>query len=196
MARLPLTHHNILLPRDNRATMKRVFGRRRPSPVDAVQDPFLYVHVPSKTDASIAPPGHENMYVLVAVPPLDRGGYEHPGAAVEESLAVRKTVLDTLEGGYLPGLRDHLVVEHAIGPEHFRDVLNTPRGAAFSLRPTLMQSGWFRPHNRSQDVRGLFIVGAGTHPGAGVPAVLASGKIAAALIDSSLAARARVPSAP
>jgi phytoene desaturase len=192
----PLTHHNILLPRDNRATMKRVFGRRRPARVDAARDPFLYVHVPSKTDASIAPPGHENMYVLVAVPPLDRDGYEDSGAAVEEALAVRETVLDTLEDGYLPGLRDHLVVEHAIGPEHFRDVLNTPRGAAFSLRPTLMQSGWFRPHNRSQDVRGLFIVGAGTHPGAGVPAVLASGKIAAMLIDSSLATRARVPFAP
>ena len=192
----PLTHHNILLPRDNRATMKRVFGRRRPAPADAGHDPFLYVHVPSKTDASISPPGHENMYVLVAVPPLDPDGYDRPEAAVEEALAVRETVLDTLEGGYLPGLREHLVVEHAIGPEHFRDVLNTPRGAAFSLRPTLMQSGWFRPHNRSQDVRGLFIVGAGTHPGAGVPAVLASGKIAAALIDPSLTTRARVPSAP
>jgi phytoene desaturase len=97
-------------------------------------------------------------------------------------------VLDTLEHGYLPGLREHLVVEHAIGPAHFRDVLNSPRGAGFSLRPTLMQSGWFRPHNRSQDVEGLYLVGAGTHPGAGVPAVLASGKIAAGLIDSRTSA--------
>jgi phytoene desaturase len=192
----PLAHHSILLPRDDRATMRRLFNRRRPAAVDAAADPFLYVHVPSRTDASIAPPGHENLYVLVAVPPLDRGGDRHPDAAAEEAAAVRETVLSTLESGYLPGLRDHLVVEHAVGPEHFRDVLNTPRGAAFSLRPTLMQSGWFRPHNRSQDVRGLYIVGAGTHPGAGVPAVLASGKIAASLIDPSLATRARAPAAP
>jgi len=79
-------------------------------------------------------------------------------------------------------LSSHLVVEHAIGPEHFRDVLNTPHGAAFSLQPTLFQSGWFRPHNRSARVADLYLVGAGTHPGAGVPAVLASGKIAADLI--------------
>ena len=131
-----------------------------------------------------------------ATPPLARGGYDSPEAAVTEALAVRETVLDTLEDGYLPGLRDHLVVEHAIGPEHFRDVLNTPRGAAFSLRPTLMQSGWFRTHNRSQDVRNLYIVGAGTHPGAGVPAVLASGKIAATLIDPSLASRVLAPATP
>jgi phytoene desaturase len=123
------------------------------------------------------------MYVLVAAPPLEADGYSSPELAEMEAMAVRETVLSTLEERYLPGLREHIVVEHAIGPEHFRDVLNTPRGAAFSLRPTLMQSGWFRPHNRSQDVPGLYIVGAGTHPGAGVPAVLASGKIAATLID-------------
>jgi phytoene desaturase len=192
----PLTHHNILLPRDHQAAMKRVFGRRRPAATEAVTDPFLYVHVPSKTDASISPPGHENMYVLVATPPLTHDGYDSPDAALTEAMAVRETVLSTLEDGYLPGLRDHLVVEHAIGPEHFRDVLNTPRGAAFSLRPTLMQSGWFRTHNRSQDVRNLYIVGAGTHPGAGVPAVLASGKIAATLIDPAHASRALVPATP
>jgi len=91
-------------------------------------------------------------------------------------------VLEVLGERHLPGLADHLVVEHAIGPEHFRDVLNTPRGAAFSLHPSLFQAGWFRPHNRVRAVRGLYLVGAGTHPGAGVPAVLASAKIAAALI--------------
>ena len=99
-------------------------------------------------------------------------------------------VLDALHSRYLPGLSDHLIVEHAIGPEHFRDVLNTPRGSAFSLQPTLFQSGWFRPHNRSRAVKGLYLVGAGTHPGAGVPAVLASGKIAADLIAADQGAQA------
>ncbi len=185
----PLTHHNILLPRDHRATMRRVFGRHRVAASQVAVDPFLYVHVPSKTDPTVAPPGHESMYVLVAAPPLPRAEQDDPEATALEAAAVRQTVLDTLEDGYLPGLREHLIVEHAIGPDHFRDVLNSPRGSGFSLRPTLMQSGWFRPHNRSQDVAGLYLVGAGTHPGAGVPAVLASGKIAAGLIDGETAVR-------
>ncbi len=187
----PLTHHNILLPRGPRATMRTVFGRRGTSSSAATADPFLYVHVPTRTDPTIAPPGCEALYVLVAAPALGHGSSERPAAV--EAEAVREVVLSTLDDGYLPGLRDHIVVEHAIGPEHFRDVLNTPRGAAFSLRPTLMQSGWFRPHNRSQDVRGLYLVGAGTHPGAGVPAVLASGKIAAQLIDASSTRRSATP---
>jgi phytoene desaturase len=181
----PLLHHNILLPREPRESLARVFGRRRAPATDIAKDPFMYVHVPTRTDPTVAPPGHESMYVLVAAPPLPRADAGDPEAAALEASVVRETVLDTLEDGYLPGLRDHVVVEHAIGPEHFRDVLNTPRGAGFSLRPTLMQSGWFRPHNRSQDVAGLYLVGAGTHPGAGVPAVLASGKIAAALIGDA-----------
>ncbi len=178
----PLAHHSILLPNDHRQALRTVFGRGRRSIEGTARDPFLYVHVPTRTDPSVAPPGCENLYVLVAAPALDRAD-EDPVAAVEEAALVRETVLDTLEQRYLPGLREHLVTEHAIGPEHFRDVLNSPRGAAFSLRPTLVQSGWFRPHNRSQDVDGLYLVGAGTHPGAGVPAVVASGKIAASLID-------------
>ena len=72
-----------------------------------------------------------------------------------------------------------------IDPLHFRDVLNSYKGAAFSVRPSLMQLAWFRPHNRSEEFDNLYFVGAGTHPGAGVPAVLASGKIAAELIDPS-----------
>ena len=95
---------------------------------------------------------------------------------------MRDLVVGTLDASHLPGLASHIVAEHAIGPSHFRDVLNTPRGAAFSLQPTLFQSGWFRPHNRVRSVDGLYLVGAGTHPGAGVPAVLASGRIAADLI--------------
>ncbi|ANG85114.1 phytoene desaturase family protein [Microbacterium aurantiacum] len=180
----PLHHHNLLFRGDPDRALRRVFGRsgsgRRAAP-DATDDLFLYVHVPTRTDASIAPPGCEALYVLVASPPLPSRP-EGPDVAAAVDARVRDRVLDVLEAGYLPGLRDHLVVEHAIGPEHFRDVLNTPRGAAFSLRPTLFQSGWFRPHNRSPKVDGLYLVGAGTHPGAGVPAVLASGKIAATLI--------------
>jgi phytoene desaturase len=144
---------------------------------------FLYVHMPTRTDPSVAPAGCEALYVLVATPARLEPGSDPAG----EQARVRAAVLDVLDRKYLPGLAEHIVVEHAIGPEHFRDVLNSPQGAAFSLQPTLFQSGWFRPHNRSRAVRGLYLVGAGTHPGAGVPAVLASGKIAAELIAAEVA---------
>jgi phytoene desaturase len=189
----PLAHHSMLFARDQRAAIREVFPRRgasrnrgrRTGPLRA-DDLFLYVHMPTRTDPSLAPPGCESLYVLVATaaraePVVD------PAAEQQE---VRSAVLDVLDSSYLPGLLDHIVVEHAIGPEHFRSVLNTPHGSAFSLEPTLFQSGWFRPHNRSRAVRGLYLVGAGTHPGAGVPAVLASARIAADLIAGDLPAPA------
>lgn len=181
-----LAHHNMVFARDQRAAMRRVFGPRNRArgasagALDGADDLFLYVHVPTRTDPSVAPPGCEALYVLVAAPALPPGDGGHSTGHGE----VRAAVVDLLERRFLPGLSEHLVVAHAISPEHFRDVLNTPRGAAFSLQPTLFQSGWFRPHNRSRAVRGLYLVGAGTHPGAGVPAVLASGKIAAQLVEA------------
>ena len=190
----PLAHHNLLLTGDPRRVLGRVFGRSRRTrarsgePVTA-DDLFLYVHLPTRTDPSIAPRGCEAMYVLVAAPPIE----EDEQVAAASARRVRDLVVDVLDRRYLPGLSSHLVVEHAIGPEHFRDVLNTPHGAAFSLQPTLFQSGWFRPHNRSSLVEGLYLVGAGTHPGAGIPAVLASGKIAAELIEDRVSARRPQP---
>lgn len=195
-----LAHHNILLGGDRRNVLGRIF---RPKPLRdrlfprstaeqqlTADDLFLYVHMPTRTDPSVAPAGCESLYVLVAAPALAPGddGADHERAQVE-ARRIRDLVLETLDTRFLPGLASHLIAEHAVGPEHFRDVLNTPRGAAFSLQPTLFQSGWFRPHNRAHAVEGLYLVGAGTHPGAGVPAVLASGKIAANLIADSTSAR-------
>jgi phytoene desaturase len=185
-----LAHHSILFPRDQRRAMRRVFGRRSglgravgegPDPDDL----FLYVHMPTRTDPTIAPPGCDSLYVLVAT----AAGQHQSADPRAEQRRVRAAVLERLEAQHLPGLTEHIAVEHAIGPEHFRSELNTPSGAAFSLQPTLFQSGWFRPHNRSRAVAGLYVVGAGTHPGAGVPAVLASGKIAAALIAQQAPSR-------
>lgn len=192
----PLAHHNLLLAGDSRRVLDRVFARSRAARARAAaplgaDDLFLYVHLPTRTDPSVAPDGCEAMYVLVAAPPLD-DGEEVPEAAARR---IRDLVVDALDRRFLPGLTGHLRVEHAIGPAHFRDVLNTPRGAAFSLQPTLFQSGWFRPHNRSPRVDGLYLVGAGTHPGAGIPAVLASGKIAADLIAGRRPARRTAPAA-
>ena len=90
--------------------------------------------------------------------------------------------MDFLEEHYLPDLSKHLVAEHYIDPLHFRDVLNSYKGSAFSVQPILTQSAWFRPHNKSEDVDELYFVGAGTHPGAGLPGVLSSSIIAQDLI--------------
>ena len=86
---------------------------------------------------------------------------------------------------YLPGLQANLVAEHMIDPLHFRDTLNSHLGAAFSIQPKLTQSAWFRPHNRADDYDNLYLVGAGTHPGAGLPGVLATATMAANLIGSA-----------
>jgi phytoene desaturase len=118
----------------------------------------------------------------------------HLGADIdwgEAGRGVRDRVVSLLEGRLLPGLSRHIVTEHAIDPRYFRDELNSPLGSAFSIEPRLDQSAWFRPHNASDDVRGLYFVGAGTHPGAGIPGVLSSGKIAAELIGPSRAAPRR-----
>ena len=85
----------------------------------------------------------------------------------------------------MPGLSKHIVSEMRIDPIHFRDTLSSEKGAAFSVQPTLFQSAWFRPHNRSEDIPNLYFAGAGTHPGAGLPGVISSGKIVAELIGDA-----------
>ena len=91
-----------------------------------------------------------------------------------------------LEEHFLPDLSRHIVTEHMIDPRHFRDDLNSYLGSAFSVEPILTQSAYFRPHNRSEDIPNLYFVGAGTHPGAGLPGVLSSAKIADDLISRDL----------
>ena len=98
-------------------------------------------------------------------------------------VSYRDRVLQYLEDNYLPDLKKNIIALHHIDPVHFRDTLNSYNGAAFATKPTLLQSAYLRPHARSEDFDNLYFVGAGTHPGAGVPAVLSSGKIAAGLID-------------
>ena len=98
----------------------------------------------------------------------------------------KEKILTFLEDHYLPDLRANIVAEHYIDPLHFEGVLNSFRGAAFSVEPILTQSAWFRPHNRSEDFDNLYFVGAGTHPGAGLPGVLSSSIIAENLIQETV----------
>ena len=136
--------------------------------------------MPILTDPSIAPDGHEGFYVLSPVPHLDGDTDWNEFAPV-----YRDRIMNFLEENYLPGLSDHLVTEHYIDPLHFQNDLNSYKGSAFSVQPVLTQSAWFRPHNKSEDVDGLYFVGAGTHPGAGLPGVLSSSIIAQDLIGKA-----------
>jgi phytoene desaturase len=169
-----LTHHNLILGGDNyRRHLGDIFNRMK-----LPDDMSLYLHMPTRTDDTIAPPGCESFYVLSLVPHLDAGiDWNTIGPEYTNS------VLGFLEENYLPKLRSHIVAQHSIDPLHFRDTLNSYKGAAFSVKPNMMQSGYFRPANKSKVFDHLYFVGAGTHPGAGVPAVVASGKIAAGMID-------------
>jgi phytoene desaturase len=167
-----LGHHEILMGSRFRGLLDDVFHAKRLSP-----DFSLYLHHPTASDPSLAPPGCDAWYALAPVPHL--GGspdWERDGDAL------RDRIVRYLEARYLPNLSRHIVTECRVDPRHFRDVLNTPFGGAFSVEPRLTQSAWFRPHNESADVRGLFLVGAGTHPGAGIPGVLSSAKIVASLV--------------
>ncbi len=169
----PLHHHNIIFNPRYKGLLKDVFGGR------ALPEDFcLYLHMPTITDESIAPPGCESFYVLSLVPNL-----ASPTDWEQVAEPYRDRLLQFLEDHYLPDLQANIIAEHYIDPRHFQNTLNSYRGAAFSVKPNLFQSAWLRPHNRSEEFENLYFVGAGTHPGAGVPSVLASGKIAAELID-------------
>lgn len=171
-----LAHHNILLGPRYKGLLDDIFKHKV-----LAEDFSLYLHMPTLTDPALAPAGGEAFYVLSPVP--------HLGADIDwEQTAplYRNRILKFLEDKYLPGLRENIVALHHIDPRHFRDTLNSHLGAAFSAQPTLTQSAWFRPHNRANEFDNLYFVGAGTHPGAGLPGVLASAKIADDLIAHRL----------
>ena len=170
-----LAHHNIILSQRYQGLLDDIFNKK------IFTDEFsLYLHVPTLTDPSMAPEGCETFYVLSPVPHLD-SGVDWTKAAVPYGDAILKF----LEENYLPDLRANIVARHSIDPLHFQNTLNSYKGAAFSFQPVLTQSAWFRPHNRSEDFDNLYFVGAGTHPGAGVPGVLSSSIIAANLISEA-----------
>jgi phytoene desaturase len=167
-----VAHHEILMGPRYEALLRDIFTRKV-----LAKDFSLYLHRPTATDPSLAPPGCDSFYVLSPVPHL--GGDTDWATAAKP---YRDAIVEYLESRYLPGLSKHIVTERVIDPRHFRDVLSSHLGSAFSVEPILTQSAWFRPHNRSEDIANLYFAGAGTHPGAGLPGVLSSGKIVAELI--------------
>lgn len=169
-----IAHHSIL------------FGPRYKGLLDdiyrggVIPDDFsLYLHHPSITDPGMAPPGHETFYALAPVAHLGKAAADWDGAFGERFAAA---ILAEVERRVLPGLRANLVTRFHYTPADFGRDLSAHLGSAFSLEPLLWQSAWFRAHNRDDDISNLYFVGAGTHPGAGIPGVVGSAKATAHLM--------------
>lgn len=169
-----VAHHTVLFGPRYRELLRDIFEGP-----ELADDFSLYLHAPCATDPSMAPEGHNAFYVLSPVPHLGtaRVDWQTTGPRYAER------VLEALERRVLPGLRENLVTQHFITPLEFQRDLGAFLGSAFSVAPTLTQSAWFRPHNEDPKIPGLYIVGAGTHPGAGLPGVINSAKATVSLIE-------------
>ena len=167
-------HHTILNGPRYKGLVQDIFLNGKLS-----DDMSLYVHRPSETDPSAAPEGDDTFYVLSPVPHL---GHENGVDWTVERDRYRKKMLDVLETQLLPGLSEHLGPEEILTPVDFKDRYNAPFGTGFSIEPRILQSAWFRPHNISEEAENLFLVGAGTHPGAGLPGVMSSAEVLEQLV--------------
>ncbi len=168
-------HHMIMLGPRYKELLDDMFRKLK-----LTDDYSLYLHRPSATDPGVAPPGCDAFYVLAPVPHLGSGTDWQ-----REAEGYRQKIQRTLESTVLPGLGEHIVTSRIMTPQDFHDRLWSHRGAAFGMEPVLLQSAWFRPHNHSEDVRNLYMVGASTHPGAGVPGVLMSARAMAESIPEA-----------
>lgn len=172
-----LAHHTVCFGPRYQELINEIFNH------DGLADDFsLYLHAPCVTDPSLAPQGCGSYYVLAPVPHLGTADLDWK----VEGPRLRDRIFDYLEQHYMPGLRSQLVTERMFTPFDFRDELNAWQGSAFSIEPILTQSAWFRPHNRDSQLSNLYLVGAGTHPGAGVPGVIGSAKATASLMLEDL----------
>jgi phytoene desaturase len=142
----------------------------------------LYLHRPTATDPGMAPPGCDAFYVLAPVPHLDSGT---DWAATAEGY--RRKIAARLDATVMPGFEREIVTSRVTTPQDFHDRLLAYKGAAFGFEPILLQSAYFRPHNRSEDLEHLYMVGASTHPGAGVPGVLMSAKALESVVPDAAA---------
>jgi len=167
-----LAHHTILFCNRYKGLLDDIFKG------NSLPDDFsLYLHAPTVTDPSLAPPGGEAFYVLSPVPHLGRANVDWENVAQDYG----DRILSVLEQ-QLPGLRESIVTRRHFTPIDFQTQLNSHHGSAFSVAPVLTQSAYFRPHNKSSEIPGLYIVGSGTHPGAGVPGVINSAKATCGLV--------------
>lgn len=172
-----LRHHTIFLGRRYKELVKDIFDRK------ILPDDFsIYIHAPARTDPSMAPPGCESLYVLAPVPNLDSDI-----DWTQSAIPFQNRILERLETGLgLNGLRENIEFMETFTPVNFRTELNAFHGNAFAIEPRLDQTAYFRPHNRSEDIRRLYFVGAGTHPGGGIPGVLLSAEATEVCVTEDL----------
>jgi phytoene desaturase len=170
-------HHTILLGPRYRELLDDIFARKVLAP-----DFSLYLHRPTATDPSLAPVGCDSFYVLSPVPHLASGTDWTTTAET-----YRRRLAEHLSATVLPDLDRNVVTSRIMTPQDFQDRLLSFRGAAFGMEPILSQSAWFRPHNRSEELRRFYLVGAGTHPGAGLPGVLSSARVLDSVVPDARA---------
>ncbi|MGY6555780.1 MAG: phytoene desaturase [Wenzhouxiangella sp.] len=168
-----LKHHMVIFGPRYKALIDDIFQ----SP-DLADDFSLYLHAPTLTDPSLAPEGCSAYYVLSPVPHLGTADINWD----EVGPKYCDRILDYLEKHHIPGLKEDLVTCRTLHPFGFRDELNSHLGSAFSVEPVLTQSAWFRPHNRDDKIPNLYLAGAGTHPGAGIPGVVGSARATASIM--------------
>ncbi len=182
-----LKHHTLLVGEDYPGFVKQV-TRKRELP-DTLA---LYVHAPSRTERSMAANDGESIYVLLPVPNL--ASHDDWATAGPE---MRERVLDFMEHDFgLDGLRESIVVEHSFTPADFKRELEAPLGNAFAIEPVLWQSAYFRQPNRDRTVGGLYYVGAGTHPGGGIPGVFLGADVTAGVVEADVASGRLTPRSP
>ena len=169
-------HHTIMPGPRYEGLLRDIFIKGK-----LADDMSLYVHRPAVSDPTVAPAGDDTFYALSPVPHL---GHKNPVDWQAMKDAYRTKVADVLDG-LIPGFRDHLTTELIYTPEDFRDRYLSPFGAGFSLEPRILQSAYFRPHNVSEEAKGLYLVGAGTHPGAGLPGVVSSAEVLGKLVPDA-----------
>ena len=162
-----VAHHTIFFGKSYKDHLSNIFEKKILS-----DDISYYLHRPSATDSSMAPIGHDAFYVLVPVPNnLSKVNWGIEGDKF------KNLVIEKMDKSVLPGIKENIVSDFYLTPDYFEKELNTLHGSGFSIQPKFTQSAYFRFHNKSEVYKNLFFVGAGTHPGAGIPGVLSSAKV-------------------
>jgi phytoene desaturase len=167
-------HHTIMNGPRYRGLLADIFDRQF-----LADDMSIYLHRPSVTDPSAAPKGDDCFYALSPVPNLKTS---NPIDWSEELEGYKNKMRMVLEET-IPGFSDAIIAEHILTPKDFEERYLSPYGSGFSLEPRIFQSAWFRPHNVSEDIENLYLVGAGTHPGAGIPSVVTSSEVLSQLVS-------------
>ena len=162
-----VAHHTIYFGKSYKKHLEKIFEKKILS-----DDISYYLHRPSATDPNMAPNGQDAFYVLVPVPNnLSKINWSNEGEKF------KNLVLDKMDKSVLPGIKKNVVSDFYLTPDYFEKDLSTLHGSGFSIQPKFSQSAYFRFHNQSEIFNNLYFVGAGTHPGAGIPGVISSAKV-------------------